>query len=189
MRGAEGVEQQHALPGLAQVPGGPGAEHAGADDDGVPALLPCSLSAPRPARVLATPAASAVAMTPRRETFTDAHRRCRLLRGRAHRAIALAEGRLAIGSLPRASARRGTRPRSRNCARVQHLRVDLGHRRRRGRRAPSPASDRWWSCVPSACLSTISRGRFAGHGAGLGRAVLELQRHACRNPRRCARSA
>ena len=37
MRGAECVEQQHALPGLAQVPGGPGAEHAGADDDGIPA--------------------------------------------------------------------------------------------------------------------------------------------------------
>jgi hypothetical protein len=36
MRGAESVEQQHALSRLAQVPGGPGAEHAGTDDDGIP---------------------------------------------------------------------------------------------------------------------------------------------------------
>src|SRR6185436_8450775 len=35
-RGTEGIEQQHALPRLAQMPRGPGPEHAGADDDGIP---------------------------------------------------------------------------------------------------------------------------------------------------------
>ncbi len=33
MSGSECIEQQHALPGFAQVPGGPGAEYAGPDDD------------------------------------------------------------------------------------------------------------------------------------------------------------
>ena len=47
MRGAEGIEQQHALSGLAQVPGSPGAKHARADDDGIPAGLLTFASLPR----------------------------------------------------------------------------------------------------------------------------------------------
>ena len=66
VRGAEGVEQQHALTRLAQVPGGPGAEHARAHHDRVPAGL-VHLWILRPAmRVPASPAAKVVPMAARR---------------------------------------------------------------------------------------------------------------------------
>src|SRR6187549_3484519 len=127
-----------------------------------------------PCTALATLAASAVLMTPRRETLR-VPTGLRLLRCRTHRAVALAKWHFTIGPL-------GTRQYAEERHEVaqlrarEHLPIDLGHRRRRSH--------------PFLHLLRIDAGRgvvgvlehdlggcLARHGAGLGGAVLELQCH------------